>query len=170
MPQHRWEEIIHGFNQPMPAPRSQDLNGSGVQENHIVPLWQVHEAVRIFINQRLKCLWLCGIFTTTSTTVCCRHHCPDTVTTTALTFLKMRLTVSSQIDAFEPVCVTDKPKSRKVKCSNSLRVGKTGLLESRWAACWRILRHTLRHDAPPERSLTIYFFLYSAFIPITQWL
>ncbi len=42
------KESIHGFNQPVPAPRSQDPHGNGVRENNVVPLGQVHDAMSVF--------------------------------------------------------------------------------------------------------------------------
>lgn len=46
------------------------------------------------------------------------------------------------IDASESFCVIDEWRGLKVQRCGALRVGNAGLLESRWAACWRILRHT----------------------------
>lgn len=40
---------IHGFSQPMPAPRSQDPHGNGVQENNVIPLRQVLTIIIIWV-------------------------------------------------------------------------------------------------------------------------
>lgn len=41
---------VHGVDQPMPASRSQDLGGTGVWQNNVVPLGQVSECFSNGLN------------------------------------------------------------------------------------------------------------------------
>lgn len=72
--------FIHGFNRPSPAPRAQDVDGSGVREHNVVPLGQVHDTLS-FNYLSLNCLFQIASFHL----LCSPPQRPAHVTLTTLT-------------------------------------------------------------------------------------